>query len=198
MTTLIFNVGFSSEYVIKALTFRWVKNVNRIFLITSTPKNELSKKRNENALTAIPSYLNVVGIKDVKVLRVEVDTSFDNILLQISTGLGKFDDDVEFYLIGGVRILLLSLYYIAQILSRIKKIRIVAFDENMQNSYDLPLTTPKIPKTRSQIKLLKVLMKRQTISEISEKLGKSASTILRQLDSLGELVECRKNGKSKE
>ncbi|MEM1627036.1 MAG: CRISPR-associated CARF protein Csa3 [Sulfolobaceae archaeon] len=198
MTTVIFNVGFSSEYIIKAITFRGVKNISSVILVTGTSKDEFSKKRNEDAITSILSYLKIVGVEDVKVLRVDLDTTFDDVLLQISAELGKFDDDIEFYLIGGMRVLLLALYYIAQILSIVKKVKVIAFDENMQNSYQLPLTVPKIPKTSSQIELLKLLTKRHKISEMSEKLKKSASTISRQLDSLGELIECRKEGKNKE
>jgi CRISPR-associated protein Csa3 len=127
-----------------------------------------------------------------------VNTTFDKILLQISTELGKIDDDIEIYLIGGMRILLLSLYYIAQIMSKIKKIKAIAFDESMQNSYELLLTIPKIPTTSSQIELLKALTKRQSITEVSRKLEKSESTILKQIESLGELVDCEKSGKTRE
>jgi len=198
MTSIVFNIGFSSEYVIKALTYRGVQGINKIFLITALPKDELSKKRNEDAITTILNYLNVVGIKNVKVLSVDVNTTFDKILLQISTELGKIDDDLEIYLIGGMRILLLSLYYIAQIMSKIKKIKAIAFDESMQNSYELLLTIPKIPATSSQIELLKALTKRQSITEVSRKLEKSESTVLKQIESLGELVDCEKSGKTRE
>lgn len=198
MTTLVFNIGFSSDYVMKALTQRGVAGVERVLLVTALPKDELSKKRNEDALTAIIKYLKAVGIDDVKVLSVEVNTSFENILLQLSEELGKIDDNIEFYLIGGMRVLLLSLYYIAQILSKTRNVKAIAFDENMQNSYQLPLNTPKIPLTPPQVELLKALSRRQSLAEISKILNKSESTVLKQLESLGELVICEKRGKTKE
>lgn len=198
MTSIVFNIGFSSEYVIKTITYRGVQGVDKILLVTGMPKDELSKKRNNDAITTIVNYLNTVGINNVKVLRVELNTSFENILLQLSEELGKIDDDIEFYLIGGMRILLLALYYTAQILSKVRKVKVIAFDESMQISYELPLSIPKIPITASQIELLKTLSKRQSISEISEKLNKSESTILKQIESLEGLVDCKKRGKVRE
>ena len=197
MTVIIFNIGFSSEYVIKALTYRGVKGVNKVILVTATPKDELSKKRNEDAMNAILNYLNVVGIKNVKVVSVDVNASFDEILLQISSGVGKFDDDVEFYLIGGMRILLLSLYYIAQLISKFKKVKVVAYDESMQNSYQIPTSLPRIP-SKAQVELLKTFEKRQSVSEASKEVGKSESTILKQISSLEGLINCEKEGKARE
>ncbi|MQL56639.1 CRISPR locus-related DNA-binding protein, partial [Acidianus ambivalens] len=46
--------------------------------------------------------------------------------------------------------------------------------------------------------LLKVLSRRQSIAEISRNLNKSESTILKQIESLGELIECEKSGKTRE
>lgn len=198
MTSIVFNIGFSSEYVIKTITYRGVQGVDKILLVTGVPKDELSKKRNNDAITTIVNYLGTVGIKNVKVLSVELNTSFENILLQLSEELGKIDDDIEFYLIGGMRILLLALYYTAQILSKVRKVKVIAFDESMQISYELPLSIPKIPITASQIELLKTLSKRQSILEISEKLNKSESTILKQIESLEGLVDCKKRGKVRE
>ncbi|ADX82115.1 CRISPR-associated CARF protein Csa3 [Saccharolobus islandicus] len=198
MTSIVFNIGFSSEYVIKALTYRGVQGVNKVLLVTALAKDELSKKRNEDAINAILNYLNVVGIKNVKVLSVDVDTTFNKILLQLSEELGKIDDDIEFYLIGGMRILLLSLYYIAQILCKIKKVKVIAFDESMRTSYELLLSIPKIPTTPSQMELLKALSRRQSVAEISKNLNKSESTIIKQIESLGELIDCEKSGKTRE
>lgn len=193
MTTLIFNVGFSSEYVIKALTHRGMEGVTRVILVTAMPKDELSRRRNEDTLNAILKYLNIVGVEDVKVISVDIDTSFENILLQISN-LGKFDDYVELYLIGGMRILLLALYYLALILGRVRKVKVYAFDESMQNSYELPISIPKVP-TQEQLKLLELLTTRLSLNDVAKMMDKSESTIVSQLNALGELVNCERIGR---
>ncbi|GAB6945119.1 CRISPR-associated transcriptional regulator Csa3 [Vulcanisaeta sp. JCM 14467] len=186
-------MGFSSEYVIKALTRRGVNDVSKVILVTAMPKDEFSRRRNEDAMGAILKYLDIVGIRDVKVISVNVDVPFDSVLLQISS-MGGFDGYVEFYLIGGMRILLLALYYLALILSKIRRVRVYAFDENMQNFYELPVSIPRIP-TQEQLKLLELLTTKLSLSDITRIMDKSESTIVSQLNALGELVSCERIGR---
>lgn len=193
MTTLVFNVGFSSEYVMKILTRRGINDVVKVVLITAVPKDELSRRRNEDALSTILKYLSAVGIRDVKVVGIDVDASFENILLQISN-MGRFDDYVEFYLIGGMRVLLLALYYLALIISKVRNVKVYAFDESMQNTYELPTSIPKIP-TQEQLRLLELLTTRSSLSDVAKMMGKSESTIVSQINALSDLVSCERVGR---
>ena len=198
MVILVFNVGFTTDYVIKAVTQRGTRDVSKVILVTALAKDELARKKNADAMNAIISFLNVAGVKEVRPLTVDVDTTFENILLQLSAGLGKLDEEVEIYLVGGMRILLLSLYYLSQLLNTIVKVKVVAFDENMKTAYDIPLTLPKIPKSGAQIEVLKALRVKRTVGELAELLGKTQSTVIKQLDSLDGLIECKKVGRERE
>lgn len=165
--------------------------MSRVVLVTAMLKDEFSR-RNEDTMVATLKYLDIVGIRDVKVISVNVDAPFDSIPLQISS-MGGFDDYVEFYLIGGMRVLLLALYYLALILSRIRRVKVYAFDEGMQNSYELPVSIPKIP-TQEQLKLLELLTTKSSLSDIARIMDKSEPTIVSQLNALGELVRCERIG----
>ena len=193
----MFNVGFSSDYVIKVMTQRGVGGVNRVYLVTAMAKDDYARRKNEDAMHAIINYFNVVGVRDVRPVSVDIDRDFEDILLQVSASLGKLDEDVEVYLIGGMRVLLLALYYLAQVLDAFVKVRAIAYDEGMQNSYLLPLRPPKVPKTQAQVEVLRALTTRLSVGELAERLGKSQSTVLKQLESLGELVDCEKVGKER-
>ena len=198
MVVLVFNVGFTTDYVIKAVTQRGTKDVSRVVLVTALPKDEFARKKNADAINALISFLNVAGIKEVSPLTVDVDTTFENILLQLSAGLGKLDEEVEIYLVGGMRILLLALYYLSQVMNAVVKVKVVAFDEGMKTSYNVPLTPPKIPKSGAQIEVLRALSMKRTVGELAELLGKTQSTVIKQLDSLDGLVECKKVGRERE
>ena len=197
VVSVIFNVGFSSDYIIKIMTQRGVEGVDRAYLVTALAKEEYARKRNEDAMHAVISYLNVVGVEDVRPVPVDLDRGFEDILLQVSLGLGKLDGEVEVYLVGGVRVLLLALYYLAQVLDAFVKVKAISYDENMQHSYLLPLRPPRVPRTQAQVELLRALTTRQSVGELAERLGKSQSTVLKQLESLGELVECDKVGRER-
>ena len=168
-----------------------------MYLVTAMAKDEYARRKNEDAMHVIINYFNVVGVRDVRPISVDIDRDFEDILLQVSAGLGKLNEDIEVYLIGGMRVLLLALYYLAQVLDAFVKVRAIAYDEGMQNSYLLPLRPPKVPKTQAQVEVLRALTTRLSVGELAERLGKSQSTVLKQLDSLGELVDCEKVGRER-
>ncbi|MGC9105396.1 MAG: CRISPR-associated CARF protein Csa3 [Thermoprotei archaeon] len=200
MAVLIFNVGFTAEYVMRVLARRSIQNVEKVYLVTIESQDSYAQKRSQEAINSIVSYLATVGVTDVEVIKVSPEWDFDEIVERISERVGGYDD-YEFYLVGGTRMTLLSLYFIALILAQADGVRVkaVAFDEAMTNSKELPLRIPQIP-SGEKLNLLLMIREGESVSELARKTGKSASTISIQLSDLEDegLVVRSRDGKRKE
>jgi len=157
VTVLIFNVGFTAEYVIRAISRRSIDGVNKIFLVAMESKDDYSKKRSSEAIGSILDFLKIAGVTDVDVVKVNVDWSFDAILEYVSEKIGGYDD-YEFHLVGGTRMTLLALYYLALLLSAMPgvKVKAIAYDEAMTSSKELPLRVPSVP-TKEKLDVLEAI-----------------------------------------
>jgi CRISPR-associated protein Csa3 len=194
VAVLVFNVGFTAEYVMRVLARRSIQNVEKVFLVAIESQDSYAQRRSQEAINSIVSYLATVGVTDAEVIKVSPEWGFDEIVEKISERIGGHDE-YEFYLVGGTRMTLLSLYFIALILARAEgvKVKAVAYDEAMTNSKELPLRIPQIP-TGEKLNLLLMVREGESVSELAKKTGKSASTISIQLSDLekeGLLVRSR-------
>ena len=196
MTSLIFSLGNSADHVMRIMTRRGAEGVGRVYLVTMLAKDETARKMREDAVHTAVSYLNAIGIRDVRVVSVDLDGGFDAALLQVSAALGK-PGRTEIYLADTTPVLITVLYFIAQILAALTDVTAIVYDDLSNRSYTVPLRPPKVPRTQAQIEVLRALTTRLSVGELAERLGKSQSTVLKQLESLGELVECRKVGRER-
>jgi CRISPR-associated protein Csa3 len=200
VTVLIFNVGFTAEYVIRAISRRSIAGVNKIFLVAMESKDEYSQKRSSEAIGAILDFLRIAGVTDVDVVKVNVDWSFDAILEYVSEKIGGYDD-YEFHLVGGTRMTLLALYYLALLLSAMPgvKVKAIAYDEAMTSSKELPLRVPSVP-TKEKLDVLEAIGAGATVTGLARALNKSPSTVSLQLTSLKEegLITAEREGRKKD
>jgi CRISPR-associated protein Csa3 len=133
-------------------------------------------------------------VKNYILKYVNVDVPFEVILSQINDVLHPYIE-IEFHLIGGMRVLLLSIYYYAMLCNLVKKkVKMTLYTEDFANSYEPPLNLPEIPESREALEIVRLLNREgeMKLSDIAKKLGKSESTISKQLDLLDGLIECRK------
>ena len=196
MASLIFSLGNSADHVLRIMTRRGAEGVERVYLVTMTTDNEIARKMREDAIRTALSYLNAVGVNDVRVVSVDLDRGFDAALLQVSAALGKIDR-AEIYLADTTPMLITVLYFIAQILAALADVTVTVYDDLSDRTYTVPLRPPRVPKTQALVELLRALTVKQSVGELAERLGKSQSTVLKQLESLGELVECKKAGRER-
>ncbi|PVU77221.1 CRISPR locus-related DNA-binding protein [Sulfolobus islandicus] len=194
MVTLVISLGFTVEYLVRVISNRGLKDVDGVVVFSVYGKDEFSKKRSDETLRYAEDYLNKVGVKNYILKYVNVDVPFEEILSQINDVLHPYIE-IEFHLIGGMRVLLLSLYYYAMLCNLVKKkVKMTLYTEDFANSYEPPLNLPEIPESREALEIVRLLNREgeMKLSDIAKKLGKSESTISKQLDLLDGLIECRK------
>ena len=182
------------EYLVRVISNRGLKDVDGVVVFSVYGKDEFSKKRSDETLRYAEDYLNKVGVKNYILKYVNVDVPFEEILSQINDVLHPYIE-IEFHLIGGMRVLLLSLYYYAMLCNLVKKkVKMTLYTEDFANSYEPPLNLPEIPESREALEIVRLLNREgeMKLSDIAKKLGKSESTISKQLDLLDGLIECRK------
>ncbi len=185
---MVFTIGFTIDYLVKAMTNRGIKGNEEVVLISTLATDEFSKKRAEETLRYALDYISKLGLKYF-IKHLDIYTSFNNVVYQIHEVLRDYDE-LEIYLIGGMRILSLASYYYAILISPFKKVKVISYTENMDNSYELPTILHKLPESEELMKLLEELHSPKEIKEIANNLGKSISTISKQLDKVSDLIDC--------
>ena len=182
---LIFGVGFTSEYVIRVISEKGLQDVSLVYLFSVWNSDEYRRKQAENIIKDITKYFDTVKVKHtVKFL--DVNKEFDEIVLDIASTLTS-TDNLEFYLIGGMRIINFALYYYALLCKSLgKNVRAFSYTEDMSRKYEVLLSLPgKV--SESQLEIMKVLENGEMeIGELAGKLGKSLSTISKQMSDLEE------------
>ncbi|BCS94302.1 CRISPR-associated CARF protein Csa3 [Metallosphaera javensis (ex Sakai et al. 2022)] len=198
MKVLVLSLGFTVEYLVRIISTRGTSDINKIIIFTSFGEDPLSRKRSEDTINYAKDYLTKAGLEyEIKAL--DISKSFLNVVLQIAEVLRKYNE-MEIYILGGMRLFALSLYYYGLIAKNLNKnVKVVLYTEDMTLKGELPLTIPKSLK-EEEIKILKNLNDKKTIKDLAELLQKSVSTISKQIDSLEEnnLVQCKRIGNSKE
>ncbi|TRM73667.1 CRISPR locus-related DNA-binding protein, partial [Sulfolobus sp. B5] len=185
---LVFTMGFTIENLVKAITSKGVRGDEQVVLLSALTTDEFGKKRSEEALRFAIDYISKVGLKYF-IKYINVNTPFETILSQIHEVLRGFDE-VEIYIIGGMRILGIASYYYSILISPFKKIKAVCFTENMENSYELLTYVPRAPEGKEIIELMSELKEPREIKEIASNLNKTVSTVSKQLSKISDLVDC--------
>lgn len=191
---LIFGLGFTSEYVIRIIANRGVSDVNSVYLFSVFNLEDFRKKQSEETINTAYKVLSAAGIKDIKPRYLDISKSFDDIVLQVAEYVRG--DNLEFYLIGGMRVINLALFYYAIMASHMgKKVKIFSYTENMDRRYDIPERVPK-KLGEGHIEILRFMSREEKassytrteweIEQISKALEKSLSTISKQIQDLEE------------
>ncbi|ARM76980.1 CRISPR-associated CARF protein Csa3 [Acidianus manzaensis] len=198
MKVLVLSLGFTVEYLVRIISTRGTSDVEKIIIFTSFGEDPLSRKRAEDTINYAKDYLSKAGLNyEIKAL--DISKSFLNVVLQIAETLKKYNE-MEIYILGGMRLFALSLYYYGLVAKSLNKnVKVILYTEDMSLIGELPLTIPEKLKDE-EIKILKVIENQKSLKDIAKSLNKSISTISKQMDSLEEnkLVECQKIGNLKQ
>jgi len=191
---LIFGVGFTAEYVVRIITERGSQNISSIYLFSVWSEDEFRRKQTENAIKSITDFLSVLNIKYVTKY-IDINKEFEEIVLEVASTLSSLDD-LEFYLIGGMRIINLALYYYALICKNLgKNVRVFSYTEDISKKYNLPAEIPS-QISEKELEVLKEFKfeKEMEIEEVAKRLDKALTTISRQISDLEEkgYLECIK------
>lgn len=188
-TALVFTMGFTVDYLVKATAMRGIMGDEEVVFLTVFSTDELSKRKAEDAIKYATDYVTKLGLK-FTVKYIDVNVPFEQIVFQVHKELEPYSS-LEIYIIGGMRILGLATYYYAILTSPFKKIEVFSFTEDMEVKYKLPVNIPRPPMSSELIRLMAELKEEREIKEVAERLGKTISTISKQLGKLEGLVECR-------
>ena len=182
---LVFGVGFTSEYVIRVITEKGLQDISSVYLFSVWNTDEYRRKQAEDVINNISKYLDTVKVKYM-VKYLDVNKEFGGIVSDIASSLTS-TDNLEFYLIGGMRIINLALYYYALICKSLgKNVRVFSYTEDMSRKYEVLISLPaKV--SESQLEIMKVLENgEREIGELALKLKKSLSTVSKQMSDLEE------------
>ena len=192
--TLVFGVGFTAEYVIRAISERGIKDVSAVAVFSVASEEEFRKRQAEEAMDAIIKYLSAIGITGYPKY-ISIKEPFDFIVYQVSDVLWT-KNNLEFYIIGGMRILNLALYYYAMLAKALgKRVKAYSYTEDMSYKYELPVIIPAKP-SDAGYEILDYLGSKYGevyMNDIAKILNKSLPTISKQIDFLEKqgYVECK-------
>lgn len=185
MINLVFSIGFTAEHGIKAVTERGLQDISSVYLFSAWEENDYRRKQSEDTISNIARYLSALSVKYITKY-LDVNKDFGKILLDIASTLSS-TDNLEFYLIGGARVINLALYYYALAYKNLgKNVKVFSYSEDLTKKYEVLLSIPaKV--TESQFEIIKTLRYGEMeIEELAEKLGKSLPTISKQTSDLEE------------
>lgn len=192
--TLVFGLGFTSEYIVRSITERGRDNIDELVLIGVFNIDDFRRKQADNALNDVKKFLDIINVK-YKWKYVDVNKDFAEILYEVANELsGK--NNLEFYLIGGMRIINFVLYYYAMLAKRFGlNVRVFNYTEDMSKKYELPVEIPR-RLTDSEAEILKLFKFENSIeiSIMADRLQKTLSTISKQVSEMEEegFLECTK------
>ncbi|ACP34584.1 CRISPR locus-related DNA-binding protein [Sulfolobus islandicus L.S.2.15] len=192
--TLVFGLGFTSEYIVRSITERGRDNIDEVVLIGVFNIDDFRRKQADNALNDVKKFLDIINVK-YKWKYVDVNKDFAEILYEVANELsGK--NNLEFYLIGGMRIINFVLYYYATLAKRFGlNVRVFNYTEDMSKKYELPVEIPR-RLTDSEAEILKLFKFENSIeiSIMADRLQKTLSTISKQVSEMEEegFLECTK------
>ncbi|BAB66660.1 CRISPR-associated transcriptional regulator Csa3 [Sulfurisphaera tokodaii] len=192
--TLVFGVGFTAEYIIRAITERGIKDVLDVAIFSVTSEEEFRKRQAQETMDSILKYLSAIGISGHPKY-ISIKEPFDFIVYQISDLLWT-RNNLEFYIIGGMRILNLALYFYAILAKTLgKRVKAYSYTEDMSYKYELPVMIPAKP-SDAEYEILEYLGSKYGevyMNDIAKILNKSLPTISKQIDFLENqgYVECK-------
>ncbi|AWR98358.1 CRISPR locus-related DNA-binding protein [Acidianus sulfidivorans JP7] len=192
--TLVFGLGFTSEYIVRSVTERGKDGIEEVVLFGVFNIDEFRKKQADNALNDVKRFLEIINVK-YKWKYLDVSRDFHEILYEVANELsGK--NNMEFYLIGGMRIINFVLYYYAMLAKGFGlNVKVFSYTEDMSKKYELPVGLPR-RLTESEAEILRLFNLEDSIeiSTIANKLQKTLSTISKQVSDMEEegFLQCTK------
>lgn len=190
-------LGFTAEFVIRPLTEHKLKDIEKVILITTESEDPLSSERARKTLDEVIRTLSMMNV-NYKICKININKNFDDIVKYISQCLRGEKSQWLVYIIGGMRLLNLALYYYSLLARSLgKDIVVKSYTEDYRVSTDVPVTLPHIPKGKEWVDVLRVFEIIHSLEEASDILGKSTSTVSKQVKSIEELLECKRKEKEK-
>lgn len=186
-STLIFGLGFTSEYIVRSITERGKDDVNEVILIGVFNVDEYRRKQADNTLNDVKKFLDIIHVK-YNWRFININKDFPEIVNEIASLISgrNNNSNLEFYLIGGMRIINFALYYYAMLAKSFGlNVRVFSYTEDMSKKYELAVQIPRML-TESEIEILK-LLEHETYMELSEmakRLNKALSTISKQVSEM--------------
>ncbi|QIW24473.1 CRISPR-associated transcriptional regulator Csa3 [Sulfolobus sp. S-194] len=191
--TLVFGVGFTADYVIRTISERGIKDVSTVAVFSVSSEEEYRKRQAQETMDTIIKYLSAIKVTSYPKY-ISIKQPFDYIIYQISDVLWT-KNNLEFYIIGGMRILNLALYYYAMLAKALgKRVKAYSYTEDMSYKYELPVIIPAKP-SDAEFEILAYLGSKYGeayMNDIAKILNKSLPTISKQINFLESqgYVEC--------
>ncbi len=162
---LVFSFGWSWEFVSRAIVSRGgISEGDLVVLVAPVSGVDVEEERYRGAVEAVRRFLLNVGGRDPVEVRVDVDVEFEDLITSVSRELSKFIPGftyVEFYLIGGMRVLILALLFVASMLRSLGvKVKVYCGPETLPKITRVPLEVLEgIGRlTERQVEVLRKLM----------------------------------------
>ncbi len=201
----VFTFGWSPEFVIRPLVEEGVGRDDIVVVIVTRPENEYAKRRVEEAYKQVLSFLKMAGVTNIYYREVDLEKEFFDICIDIVSvirELLKIGKRIhKFYLTGGMRVLVLATFIVAQLLSAMgENVEIKVSREDRPITYTVPtnlLTLNPKAFTESQLDILKQLSSFIEASFEDLAVGRSSITVRKHLTKLREkgVVEYRVRGR---
>ena len=193
MTAKVFTFGWSAEFVIRPLAERGVSKEDTVVLIANKPESDYAKKRADEALQEVKKFLSMAGIENVHYAEIELGESFERIcrqILRIVLNVAKSDEAVEFYLTGGMRVLVVAALVVAVLLTlKDRDVEVIVYREDRPIAYEIPIQLLRfqLNVTKSQLEIMNYLKinGEGTFEDLA--IGRSEITVRKHLTKLREI-----------
>ena len=190
---LVFSFGWSDVFVSRAIVGRGgVSGDDLVVLVAPSGGVGFEEERYRVAVDGVRRFLANIGGRGPVEVRVGVDVDFEDLVSSISSELSKLLPGftcVEFYLSGGMRLIVIALLFIADILSSLGvPVEVYSGPEDSPRIVRIPLEALGAVSrlTSRQVELLRELVGRGEVRPGDEGFGGGvdASTVRRMLDKL--------------
>jgi CRISPR locus-related DNA-binding protein len=190
---LVFSFGWSEVFVSRAIVGRGgVSGDDLVVIVAPAGGVGFEEERYRVAVDGVRRFLANLGGRDPVEVRVDVGVDFEDLVFNISRELSRLLPGftrVEFYLTGGMRLIVLALLFIADILSSLGiPVKVYSGPEDSPRIVKIPLGALGAVSrlTSRQVDLLRELVGRGEVRPGDEGFGGGvdASTVRRILDKL--------------
>jgi CRISPR locus-related DNA-binding protein len=190
---LVFSFGWSEVFVSRAIVGRGgVSSDDLVVLVAPAGGADFEEERYRVAVDGVRRFLANIGSRGPVEVRVGVDVDFEDLVFSISRELSRLLPGftrVEFYLSGGMRLIVIALLFIADILSSLGvPVEVYSGPEDSPRIVKIPLRALGAVSrlTSRQVELLRELVGRGEVRPGDEGFGGGvdASTVRRILDKL--------------
>lgn len=150
-------VGFSAELVMRSALRVGIGSRDRVVLIYSMSGDEHSRKRVGEAVETVKKLLHGVGVivEDCVVTGTDF---FEDVTAVLKVLKSYRDKEIIVSLTGGMRITIFAVFYAAELLARLLKVRVTIHLMREDGLYDVFLSAPLVPMLgRGELTILRYL-----------------------------------------